>query len=325
MRVFLIFICSIALVSLAPEVHAGKHKDKKSGDSGAASKPAQKAQAKSANWTTPKGGGKGYGRNGGGNPNNGSGQPVGKPAQWSKPEGAGKTKPVNTWNNPSSVTHSKKEKNWNNANKHNEWNSANNWNNSNTVKYSKKGKNWSSTEKFTTSPDGQSYHYQSKTKVNAKHFNLSYNPNPAIQNVKFNKNYHINGSQYWNGQSYAAFRSYRPEWHDQGWWRNRYNRVVFNSGGWYYWNAGWWYPAWGYAPNASYAYDGPIYGYNGLTPDQVIANVQGALQQQGYYRGGVDGMLGPFTRSALANYQRDHGLYVTSAIDRPTLEALGMA
>ena len=288
MRVFLIFICSIALVSLAPEVHAGKHKDKKSGHGGAASKPAQKAQAKSADWSKPKGGGKGYGRN------NGSGQPVGKPTQWSKQEGVGKT------------------------------NSANNWNNSNTVKYSKKGKNWSSTEKFTTSPDGQSYHYQSKTKVNTKHFNLSYNPNPAIQNVKFNKNYHINGSQYWNGPSYAAFRSYRPEWHDQGWWRNRYNRVVFNSGGWYYWNAGWWYPAWGYAPNASYAYDGPIYGYNGLTPDQVIANVQGALQQQGYYRGGVDGMLGPLTRSALANYQRQNGLYVTSAIDRPTLESLGM-
>jgi hypothetical protein len=288
MRVFLIFICSIALVSLAPEVHAGKHKDKKSGHGGTASKSAQKAQAKSADWTKPKGGGKAYGRN------NGSGPPVGKPTQWSKQEAVGKTNSVNTWNN------------------------------SNTVKYSKKGKNWSSTEKFTTSPDGQSYHYKSKTKVNAKHFNLSYHPNPAIQSVKFNKNYHINGSQYWNGPSYAAFRSYRPEWHDQGWWRNRYNRIVFNSGGWYYWNAGWWYPAWGYAPNASYAYDGPIYGYNGLTPDQVIANVQGALQQQGYYRGGVDGMLGPYTREALANYQRHHGLYVSSAIDRPTLEALGM-
>jgi len=245
-----------------------------------------------------------------------------KKAQWSKQEGTGKTK--SNWNNPSSATHSKKEKNWSNANKHNEWNSANNWNNSNTVKYSKKGKNWSSTEKFTKSPDGQSYHYQSKTKVNTKHFNLSYNPNPTIQNVKFNKNYHINGSQNWNGPSYAAFRSYRPEWHDQWWWRSRYNRIVFISGGWYYWNAGWWYPAWGYAPNAYYAYDGPIYGYNGLTPDQVIANVQGALHQQGYYRGGVDGMLGPYTREALANYQRHHGLNVTSAIDRPTLEALGM-
>jgi peptidoglycan hydrolase-like protein with peptidoglycan-binding domain len=57
----------------------------------------------------------------------------------------------------------------------------------------------------------------------------------------------------------------------------------------------------------------------------VIANVQGALQQQGYYQGEVDGLLGPQTRAALANYQRNHGLYMTSAIDRPTLESLGIS
>jgi hypothetical protein len=31
------------------------------------------------------------------------------------------------------------------------------------------------------------------------------------------------------------------------------------------------------------------------------------------------------TDVAFANYQRDHGLYATSAIDEPTLVALGMA
>jgi peptidoglycan hydrolase-like protein with peptidoglycan-binding domain len=53
--------------------------------------------------------------------------------------------------------------------------------------------------------------------------------------------------------------------------------------------------------------------------------VQAALQQQGYYRSEVDGLLGPLTRAAIADYQRDHGLYLTSAIDRPTLESLGIA
>src|SRR5205823_12655459 len=43
-----------------------------------------------------------------------------------------------------------------------------------------------------------------------------------------------------------------------------------------------------------------------------------------YYQGEVDGLLGPLTRAAVANYQRDHGLYITSAIDRPTLSSLGM-
>ena len=96
--------------------------------------------------------------------------------------------------------------------------------------------------------------------------------------------------------------------------------------GWGYWgwDAGWWYPAWGYDPYySSYEYDGPIYGYDGLPPDQVIANVQGALQRLGYYRYAVDGVLGPVTRAALENYQRDHGLSVSGIIDGETLAALG--
>jgi hypothetical protein len=95
------------------------------------------------------------------------------------------------------------------------------------------------------------------------------------------KEYTLEGAQNWSGSQYTAFRNYTSEWHDQGWWRQRYNRVVLISGGWYYWNAGYWYPAWGYDPNAYYPYDSPIYGYNDLPPDQVIANVQTALQQQG--------------------------------------------
>jgi hypothetical protein len=159
----------------------------------------------------------------------------------------------------------------------------------------------------------------------ARRFNLATNTRPTkFTSVKFQQNRRIQGSQYWQGKNYWAFRNYRPSWHDRYWWRNHYNRVVFVYGGWYYWNSGWWYPAWGYAPNAYYAYDGPIYGYNSLPPDQVVANVQAALQQQGYYQGEVDGLLGPLTREAIANYQRDNGLYETAAVDQPTLESLGM-
>jgi Putative peptidoglycan binding domain len=126
------------------------------------------------------------------------------------------------------------------------------------------------------------------------------------------------------GQRYAAFRNYHRQWHDQGWWRGHYNRIVFVNGGWYYWNAGYWFPAWGYAPSVTFAFDGPIYGYNGLTPDQVIANVQQQLAAAGYYDGPVDGNLGPMTREAIAAYQADNGLAVTSAIDEPTLATLGL-
>ena len=158
-----------------------------------------------------------------------------------------------------------------------------------------------------------------------KHFNVRTNVRPTtVRGVTFQQNRRIVGSQNWRGQNYTVFRTYTPVWHDRIWWTSHYPRTVFVFGGWYYWNAGWWYPAWGYAPNAYYAYDGPIYAYNDLPPDQVIANVQAALQQQGYYQGEVDGLLGPLTRAAIADYQRDHGLYMTSAIDRPTLESLEM-
>jgi hypothetical protein len=169
----------------------------------------------------------------------------------------------------------------------------------------------------------------SNTTFQTQHFNVPSKSKPATSvapAVNFQQGRHIQGSQNWQGSNYQVFRSYKSEWHDKNWWSNHYKRVVFVYGGWYAWNpAGWWIPAWGYAPNAYYAWDGPIYAYNDLPPDQVIANVQAALQEQGYYQGEIDGLIGPQTRGALAAYQRDHGLYETAAIDQPTLESLGMA
>jgi Putative peptidoglycan binding domain len=125
--------------------------------------------------------------------------------------------------------------------------------------------------------------------------------------------------------TYTAFYNYAPQWHDRAWWTSNYSRVLFVLGRWWYWHAGYWYPALGYDPYAWYPYDGPIYtGYADLTPDRVIVEVQTALRQDGYYAGPVDGRLGPRTRAALAAFQADHGLAVTSAIDRPTLQTLGL-
>jgi hypothetical protein len=131
------------------------------------------------------------------------------------------------------------------------------------------------------------------------------------------------GAQF-SGQRYAAFRNYQRQWHDKAWWRSHFNTIVFVNGGWYYWNAGYWYPAWGYAPYVYYPYDGPIYGYNYLSPDQVVVDVQRQLRRDGYYFGPIDGVLGPMTRRAIAAFQADHGLAVTSAIDEPTLATLSL-
>jgi hypothetical protein len=112
--------------------------------------------------------------------------------------------------------------------------------------------------------------------------------------------------------------------HDCNWWRNHCHTIILIGGGFYAWDLGYWYPAYGYdSYNSNYNYDGPIYGYDGLSPDQIIANVQYALQQLGYFAESVDGVLGPVTQQAIADYQLDNGLNVTGAIDRPTLVALG--
>ncbi len=120
-----------------------------------------------------------------------------------------------------------------------------------------------------------------------------------------------------------ACRRHRDH-HDRDWWRNHCHTIILIGGGFYAWDLGYWYPAYGYdSYYSNYSYDGPIYGYDGLPPDQIIANVQYALQQLGYFAEAVDGVLGPITRQAIEDYQLDNGLNVTGAIDRPTLVALG--
>jgi len=176
----------------------------------------------------------------------------------------------------------------------------------------------------TSVPLHTSHHAPAARKFQTRQFNVATKPRADIASATFQANRRIHGSENWRGAQYQAFRDYHAEWHHRDWWRHHHHRIVFIYGGWYFWNAGWWYLAWGYDPYAYYPYDGPIYAYNDLPPDQVIANVQAALQQEGYYTGEVDGILGPLTRAALAQFQQDHGLYITSAIDQPTLQSLGM-
>jgi hypothetical protein len=122
-----------------------------------------------------------------------------------------------------------------------------------------------------------------------------------------------------------ALSRYQHLRHTRFWWRNHFTTIVLVGGGYYYWDAGYWFPAWGYDPSyQSYEYDGPIYTYGNLLPDQVIANVQRALQDRGYYGGGVSGALSPTTRRALSAFQQDEGLEVNGVVDGPTVYALGL-
>ena len=110
--------------------------------------------------------------------------------------------------------------------------------------------------------------------------------------------------------------------HDKDWWRHHCVAFIFFDWGWWGWDDGWWYPAWGYDPYSYYEYNEPIYG--DLAPEQIVAGVQAELQRRGYYTYAIDGKMGPLTQSAIARYQRDHHMSITSGIDSATLNSLGM-
>jgi hypothetical protein len=299
MRIFLALFCSLALACLAGAQEPPKGKEKEKPKKGA---PAGHVSAP---------GGKAYGKpTGAGRPAE-VGKPTGKPTGVGRPAEAGrlKGKPSGVGGKPTEVGKPA------------------------TVGKAKgKPSEFGKPTEAGKPPVAGKPAKGGKPMVAGKPFkpqrftNLSTKTRPAgIPNVNFQQGRHIPGSQNWQGANYTVFRNYNSEWHDRGWWHSHSNNVVFIFGGWYALNGGYWYPAWGYAPNSYYAYDGPIYAYNNLPPDQVIANVQTALQEQGYYQGEVDGVLGPQTSAAIADYQRANGLPETAAIDQPTLESLGMA
>lgn len=139
---------------------------------------------------------------------------------------------------------------------------------------------------------------------------------PAIRNAQ-NNNSRVSFAE--------AARRHNHEWHDTNWWRSHYSNIVLVGAGYYFWDSGYWYPAWGYDPGYNaYPYDGPIYGFDGLNPDQVVADVQAELQREGYYNGPVNGLLDPPTQAAISYYQRDHNLAITSVVDAATVTSLGL-
>jgi peptidoglycan hydrolase-like protein with peptidoglycan-binding domain len=52
--------------------------------------------------------------------------------------------------------------------------------------------------------------------------------------------------------------------------------------------------------------------------------VQRALSGAGYYRGAIDGVIGPRTRAAIRAYERDNNLSPDGELDDNLLNALGV-
>jgi len=78
-----------------------------------------------------------------------------------------------------------------------------------------------------------------------------------------------------------------------------------------------------YAPRTVYYEPAPVVVGREARGDLAV-DVQRVLARKGYYRGVVDGELGPQSRSAIRAWQADAGLRVTGQLDTPTLRSLAL-
>ena len=126
-------------------------------------------------------------------------------------------------------------------------------------------------------------------------------------------------SRNWDRNSDHNWNGHRCHWNNNCW-------VVIDP-----WPL--WYP-WGYGYYGPYSYYEPAYYEPAYSEDvyqpndhqddyaNTIGDVQSGLAQKGYYHGQIDGRMGPATRSAVRQYQRNHGLQVTGNIDQGIIDAL---
>lgn len=141
--------------------------------------------------------------------------------------------------------------------------------------------------------------------------------------TRYNNNYYGAGRGYYYGGGYPNYSyysgypysnwgvsgGYYPYSYYGGYPYSGYNNYYSYSGG---------YPYSGYN---SYSYYTPTYRYSGST----VAAVQQRLGRLGYYRGTVDGVIGPQTRNAIAAFESRNGLAVDGTIDRAVLDRLGLS
>jgi Putative peptidoglycan binding domain len=117
----------------------------------------------------------------------------------------------------------------------------------------------------------------------------------------------------------------------------RYRSTVFVGSsfgfGYPYYSYGYGYPyySYGYYPYDYYGSNPYTYGYyygqpgyNTYGNGSIVIQVQSRLARAGYYRGPIDGIMGPGTRLAIRAYERDHGLRVDGVISGPLVRNMGL-
>jgi Ni/Co efflux regulator RcnB len=139
---------------------------------------------------------------------------------------------------------------------------------------------------------------------------------------------------YSTGRNYSTARNYSGSRYYSNGYRSSYRRGPNISIG---IGTGFGYPGYGYGYGDPYGYGygygspyayGYGYPYRSTTYVSDSGNVVVAVQQRlarfGYYRGAVDGVMGPGTRTAVVRWEARHGMYANGQIDRQLLSSLGI-
>lgn len=87
---------------------------------------------------------------------------------------------------------------------------------------------------------------------------------------------------------------------------------------------GYGYPGYGYGYPSGYNYGSYTYNNYGYGHGSVVIAVQSRLARMGYYRGPIDGVMGPETSFAIRAYERDHGLRMDGSINGPLMRSMGI-
>ena len=185
--------------------------------------------------------------------------------------------------------------------------------------------------------------------------------NGAIHNQTAGANRLHNGNNLASNWRNHVVAQHSANWHHD--WDRHHDhfwqghRCCFINGSWFVFDLGFypWWPWWwdgpyygygygypsGYGYGYGYGYDngngygyddsgaypgqsGYQNGYNDQSANSSVAAAQDRLAQQGFYRGQVDGVLGPETRHALVRFQTNRGLRINGELTTETLNALGL-
>ena len=66
----------------------------------------------------------------------------------------------------------------------------------------------------------------------------------------------------------------------------------------------------------------PSYSTSAMNSSAEIRQAQQQLQDQGFYHGRIDGIIGPETEQAIGQFQQKNGLSQTATLDQPTMDKL---